>query len=238
MTETGAGRAALVTGGSRGLGRALTLALVQRGWRVTINGRDQRPLDALLAEIPGPGAVTAVAGDVADPSHRARLAETAAAAGGLRLLVNNASILGPSPLPELAAYPAEALAGVYAVNAFAPLALTQLLLPVLERSGGRVVNLSSDAAVAAYEGWGGYGSSKAALDHLTAVMAVERPSLRLYAFDPGDMATDMQQQAFPDDDISDRAAPETVVPALFKLIDGDLPSGRYRAVELLASPQR
>lgn len=240
ILDTGAdrNRVALVTGGSRGLGRALTLALAERGWRLIIDGRDGARLDALVAELPDAGAVTAVAGDVANPGHRARLAEAVGTAGGLHVLVNNASILGPSPQPELAAYPADVLAGVYAVNTLAPLALTQLLLPELERSGGRVVNLSSDAAVEAYEGWGGYGSSKAALDHLTAVLALEKPALRIYAFDPGDMATDMQQQAFPGDDVSDRAAPENVVPALLELIEGDLPSGRYRAGDLLAAARR
>jgi NAD(P)-dependent dehydrogenase (short-subunit alcohol dehydrogenase family) len=152
--------------------------------------------------------------------------------GRLDVAVNNASVLGPSPQPRLADYPLDELAAVYAVNTLAPVALLQLLLPHLLERRGRVINLSSDAAVEAYEGWGGYGSSKAALDHITAIIAVEHPQLSVYAFDPGDMRTDMQQRAFPGEDISDRAAPETVVPALMRLITGELPSGRYRASEL------
>jgi NAD(P)-dependent dehydrogenase (short-subunit alcohol dehydrogenase family) len=148
------------------------------------------------------------------------------------LLVNNASILGPSPQPRLADYPLDVLEQVYAVNTVAPLGLLQLLLPHLEKRGGRVVSVSSDAAVEAYEGWGGYGSAKAALDHLTAILAAEQPTLRVYSFDPGDMATDLQQQAFPGEDVSDRSAPEAVVPAVLRLVEGDLPSGRYRAADL------
>ncbi len=148
--------------------------------------------------------------------------------GRLDLLVNNASVLGPSPQPELADYPFDELARVYDVNVFAPLALVQLMLPLLAESAGTIVNVSSDAAVEAYPGWGGYGSAKAALDQLTAVLAVERPSLRAYSFDPGDMRTQLHQQAFPGEDISDRPAPETVVPALLRLVDERPASGRYR----------
>ena len=164
-----------------------------------------------MAALPRPDLVTAVAGDVADPRHRAALAE--AVGPRLDLLVNNASDLGPSPLPPLADLPPDELLRVLAVNTVAPLALVQAVLPALRGAGGRVVNISSDAAVEAYEGWGGYGASKAALDQLTAVLAVEHPELRVYAVDPGDMATDMHQAAFPGEDISDRPAPETVVPA-------------------------
>jgi NAD(P)-dependent dehydrogenase (short-subunit alcohol dehydrogenase family) len=171
---------------------------------------------------------------VADPAHRRALTDAVRAAGGLDLLVNNASELGPSPQPALAHYPPGALERVYAVNTFAPLALFQLLMPALESRGGRVLNISSDAAVEAYEGWGGYGSAKAALDQLTAVLAVEHPRLRVYAVDPGDMATAMAAQAFPGEDISDRPAPRTVVPSLLRLIEGDVPSGRYRGVDLAA----
>jgi NAD(P)-dependent dehydrogenase (short-subunit alcohol dehydrogenase family) len=223
---------ALVTGGSRGLGSALTTELARRGWHVVIDGRDAATLDASVARLGTPGSVTAIAGDVADPAHRQRLAEAIAVSGGLDVAVNNASVLGPSPQPRLADYPLDELAAVYAVNTLAPVALLQLLLPHLLERRGRIINLSSDAAVEAYEGWGGYGSSKAALDHITAIIAVEHPQLSVYAFDPGDMRTDMQQQAFPGEDISDRAAPETVVPALMRLITGELPSGRYRASEL------
>jgi NAD(P)-dependent dehydrogenase (short-subunit alcohol dehydrogenase family) len=212
-------RVALVTGGSRGLGSALTTELVRRGWHVVIDGRDAATLEASVARLGTPGSVTSIPGDVADPAHRHRLAEAVASRGGLDVAVNNASLLGPSPQPRLADYPLDELAAVYAVNT------------LLERRG-RIINLSSDAAVEAYEGWGGYGSSKAALDHITAIIAVEHPQLSVYAFDPGDMRTDMQQQAFPGEDISDRAAPETVVPALMRLITEELPSGRYRASDL------
>ena len=227
---------ALVTGASRGLGRALAAALTARGWRVVVDARDTEALAAAVAAMPGPGSAIGVAGDVADEEHRRLLAEAITAAGGLDLLVNNASALGPSPQPRLRDYPLAALERVYAVNAFAPLALLELLLPALEASGGRVVNVSSDAAVEAYEGWGGYGSSKAALDQMTAVLAAEHERLRVYAFDPGDMATDLQQQAFPGEDVSDRAAPESVVGTLLVLVEGELPSGRYRAADLAARP--
>ena len=223
---------AVVTGGSRGLGRAFTLSLVRRGWHVVIDARNPVRLTEMVAQLETPLAVTVVPGDVRDPRHRRRLATAAAEVGGLDLLVNNASVLGPSPQPRLADYPLEALEEVYAVNTLAPLALFQVLVPQLARRGGRVVNVSSDAAVQPYPGWGGYGSAKAALDQLTAVLAVEHPTLRVYAFDPGDMATDLHQQAFPGEDISDRPAPERVVPALLALVDADLPSGRYRAAEL------
>jgi NAD(P)-dependent dehydrogenase (short-subunit alcohol dehydrogenase family) len=227
---------AVVTGASRGLGNALTTDLVRRGWRVIIDARDAARLAEAVGGTPKGQPITAVPGDVADTAHRLALAEAVAEAGGLDLLVNNASVLGPSPQPRLAAYPIDVLEHVYAVNTVAPLALLQLLLPFLEPRNGRVVNVSSDAAVEAYAGWGGYGSAKAALDHLSAVLAVELPHLRLYAFDPGDMATDLQQQAFPGEDITDRASPESVVPALLRLVDGDLPSGRYRAAELATVP--
>jgi NAD(P)-dependent dehydrogenase (short-subunit alcohol dehydrogenase family) len=224
---------ALVTGGSRGLGRAFTISLVRHGWHVVIDARDPVRLTELVAQIEIPHAVTAVPGDVRDPRHRLRLAAAVAEAGGLDLLVNNASVLGPSPQPHLADYSLEVLEQVYAVNTLAPLALFQALLPQLARRGGRVVNVSSDAAVEPYPGWGGYGSAKAALDQLTAVLAVEHPNLRVYAFDPGDMATDLHQQAFRGEDISDRPSPEHVIPALLALAEGDLPSGRYRAADLL-----
>jgi NAD(P)-dependent dehydrogenase (short-subunit alcohol dehydrogenase family) len=215
---------AIVTGASRGLGLALARALSARGWRLVVDARDGAALQAAVSDLPD---VVALAGDVADPAHRTALV---AAAGPLDLLVNNASLLGPSPQPALADYPLDALAHVYAVNVLAPLALTQLALPHL-RAGGRVVNVTSDAGVEAYPGWGGYGSSKAALEQLTAVLAAEHPELRVYAVDPGDMNTRMHQEAFPGEDISDRPPPEESVPGLLRLIDGDLPSGRYVARE-------
>jgi NAD(P)-dependent dehydrogenase (short-subunit alcohol dehydrogenase family) len=231
-------RVALVTGGSRGLGRAFTDRLVRRGWHVVIDARDPLRLAEMVAGLAIPHAVTAMPGDVADPAHRRKLANAVGDAGGLDLLVNNASVLGPSPQPQLADYPLEVLEQVYAVNTLAPLALFQMLLPQLGRRGGRVINVSSDAAVEPYPGWGGYGSAKAALDRLTAVLAVECPQLRIYSFDPGDMATDLHQQAFPGEDISDRPPPESVVPALVALAEGELPSGRYRATDLTAGLAR
>jgi NAD(P)-dependent dehydrogenase (short-subunit alcohol dehydrogenase family) len=180
--------------------------------------------------VPG---VVALAGDVSDPDHRRALAD--AAGGSIDLLVNNASVLGPSPQPALDAYPLDALRRVYEVNVIAPLALVQLALPHLA-PGGRVLNVTSDAAVEPYEGWGGYGSSKAALDQLSAVLAAEHPELRVYVVDPGDMRTQLQQEAFPGEDISDRPPPEESVPGLLALIEGDLPSGRYQARELAEVP--
>ncbi|HEY2192908.1 MAG TPA: SDR family NAD(P)-dependent oxidoreductase [Actinomycetospora sp.] len=219
---------ALVTGASRGLGRALTDQLVRDGWRVVV---DARHAADLTFDAP---AVTAVPGDVTDPAHRRRLVEVVDGLGGLDLLVNNASLLGPSPQPELVDYPLDVLTEVLAVNVLAPLALLQALHPLL-RQGARVIDVSSDAAVEAMAGWGGYGASKAALDHLTAVLAVEAPQLRVYAVDPGDMRTVMHQEAFPGEDIGDRPLPETVVPALRALVDGTLPSGRYRAADLVVA---
>jgi len=224
---------ALVTGASRGLGRALADALDARGWRLVVDGRDAERLRATVSSLPRPDLVTAVPGDVADAAHRAALADAVGAR--LDLLVNNASDLGPSPLPRLDSLRLEDLQRVLAVNTVAPLALFQAVLPALRAASGRVLNISSDAAVEAYAGWGGYGASKAALDQLSAVLAVEHPELRVHAVDPGDMATDMHQAAFPGEDISDRPAPETVVPALLALIDGDRPSGRYRAADLRTS---
>jgi NAD(P)-dependent dehydrogenase (short-subunit alcohol dehydrogenase family) len=218
----------IVTGASRGLGLALTRALVERGWRLVVDARDADALERAVGDLDG---VTAIAGDVADPEHRRRLVE--AAGDSIDLLVNNASVLGPTPLPLLREYDLDALRQVYEVNVLAPLALVQLALPRFA-TDARIVNLSSDAAVEAYETWGGYGSSKAALAHLTAILAAENPGLRAYAVDPGDMRTRMQQDAFPGEDISDRPPPEESIPGLLALIEGDLPSGTYRARELAA----
>jgi NAD(P)-dependent dehydrogenase (short-subunit alcohol dehydrogenase family) len=214
---------AIVTGASRGLGLALSRALAQRGWRLVIDARDAAPLRLVADEI---GAIS-VAGDVADPAHRREL--VAAAGGPVDLLVNNASVLGPSPQPRLADYPLDVLEHVLRVNALAPLALFQLaeLTP-----GARVINVTSDAGSEPYEGWGGYGASKAALEQLSAILAIEHPELRIYAVDPGDMNTRMHQDAFPGEDISDRPPPEESVPGLLALVEGDLPSGRYRAAAL------
>ena len=222
---------ALVTGASKGFGRAVAGALARRGWTLVVDARTAEELHRAVGQLP---AVSAVPGDVADPAHRAELAAAVRRHGRLDLLVNNASSLGP--MPPLDRYPLDELARVYQVNVFAPLALAQLLLPDLVAAQGILVNVSSDAAVEAYEGWGGYGSAKAALDQLTAVLGAEQPSLGAYAFDPGDMRTDMHQQAFPGEDISDRPSPESVVPALLRLLDERPPSGRYRSADLLADP--
>ena len=222
---------ALVTGASRGLGLALARALASRGFRLVIDARGAEELAAAREELAATTEVTALAGDVADEDHRRALVD--AAGPRLDVLVNNASLLGPSPLPRLADYPLDELEAVYRANALAPLRLIQLALPLLPE-GGRILNVTSDAAVESYEAWGGYGSSKAALEHLTSVLAVERPELRIYAVDPGDMRTRMHQDAFPGEDISDRPPPEASVPGLLALIEGDLPSGRYAARELAA----
>ena len=223
---------AIVTGGSRGFGRAIVAALLDRGWTVVADARRADDLEATAAELASPRLIT-IAGDVTEPAHRAALAVAAMDAGPLRLLVNNASRLGPSPQPRLADYPAADLRAVYTTNVFAPLALIQASLPALTANGGVIVNITSDAAVEPYEGWGGYGSSKAALDHLSAIMAAENPDIGVYAFDPGDMRTEMHQAAFPGEDISDRTEPESVVPALLRLLDSRPAPGRYRALDLL-----
>jgi NAD(P)-dependent dehydrogenase (short-subunit alcohol dehydrogenase family) len=223
---------AIVTGGSRGFGRALSGALLDRGWTVVTNARRTADLDATARALNSPRLIT-VPGDVTDPAHRAALIVAAVDAGPLSLLVNNASRLGPSPQPALADYLAADLRAVYNVNVFAPLALIQAALPALTANRGVIVNLTSDAAVEPYEGWGGYGSSKAAIDHLSAILGAENPLIGVYAFDPGDMRTEMHQAAFPGEDISDRAEPESVVPALFRLLDTRPPAGRYRATDLL-----
>jgi NAD(P)-dependent dehydrogenase (short-subunit alcohol dehydrogenase family) len=220
----------IVTGASRGLGLALARALSERGWKLVVDARTAEPLEAAWAGVPR---VVALPGDVSDPDHRRALVE--AGRGPIDLLVNNASVLGPSPQPPLGAYPLDVLRHVYEVNAVAPLALVQLALPQLA-SDARILNVTSDAAVEPYEGWGGYGSSKAALDQLSAILAAEHPELRVYSVDPGDMRTQLQQEAFPGEDISDRPPPEESVPGLLALIDGELPSGRYLARELAGVP--
>jgi NAD(P)-dependent dehydrogenase (short-subunit alcohol dehydrogenase family) len=216
----------IVTGASRGLGLALGRALDERGWRLIV---DARGGDALDEAIGGLQNVTAIAGDVADPAHRRALVD--AAGDRIDLIVNNASLLGPSPQPALADYPLETLREVYEANVIGPLGLLQLALPQMP-DGAAVLDITSDAGVEAYEGWGGYGSSKAALEQLTAILAAEHPGLRVYWVDPGDMNTRMQQDAFPGEDVSDRPPPEESVPGLLALIEGTLPSGRYQAREL------
>jgi NAD(P)-dependent dehydrogenase (short-subunit alcohol dehydrogenase family) len=227
---------AVVTGASMGLGLALTRALVADGWSVIVDARTEDDLTSATSDLLGPGKVIAIPGDISDPAHRHDLARATEELGELRLLVNNASYLGPSPQPILQDYPLETLRQVYEVNTFAPLALIQLLAPLMPDQGGVIINVTSDAAVEGYEGWGGYGSSKAALEQLSRVLAAEQPQLRIYWVDPGDMNTRMQQEAFPGEDISDRPSPEQSVPGLLTLARGDRPSGRYQA-RLLVGPE-
>jgi NAD(P)-dependent dehydrogenase (short-subunit alcohol dehydrogenase family) len=222
---------AVITGASQGLGLALAQTLAESGWSVVGDARDAVRLDAAVGGLPG-GPHLAVPGDVTESWHRGALAATAADLGGADLLVNNASTLGASPLPRLADLEPETYLRTLEVNVVAPLALAALLLPQLRARRGRILNISSDAAVEAYETWGGYGSSKAALDHVTRVLAVEEPEVRVYAVDPGDLRTAMHQAAFPGEDISDRPEPASVVPRLLALVSGDAPGGRHRAADL------
>ncbi len=229
---------AVVTGGSRGFGLALAETLAAGGWNLVLDARGADALDVAADRVraaAAPGVtVRALAGSVADPDHRRELVALAWEIGGIELLVNNASLLGPSPQPGLADYPLDTLAEVYAVNVIGPLGLVQAALPLLRAGGhGTVVDVTSDAAVEGYEGWGGYGSSKAALAQLGRVLAAEEPELRVYSFDPGDMRTQMHQEAFPGEDISDRPEPWTVVPALLGLLAERPESGRYRAADRL-----
>jgi len=219
-------KVALVTGASRGLGLELAKALSKAGWKVIVNGRNAGALEAARRDIGGD--IVAVAGDVVDAGHRGELSKAAQDAGGVDIVVNNAGILGPSPQPSLLDYPLDVLEDVYRANTIAPLAVLQAVRGSM-KTGAKVINITSDAGVEAYEGWGGYGSSKAGLEHLSKVLAVENPDWRVYWVDPGDMNTQMHQEAFPGEDISDRPHPETSVPGLMKLIEGDYPSGRYGA---------
>ena len=227
-------RVAVITGASQGLGFALARSLAADGWSLVIDARREGPLaeaaDAIRAAAEG-SAVIALPGDVADPEHRSALADAARSLGGASLVVNNASTLGATPLPHLVDLPADAHLRALAVNVVAPTALVAALSDQLG-DGATIVNLSSDAAVEPYEGWGGYGSSKAALDHATAILAVERPTWRVFAVDPGDLDTELHRSAFPDEDLSGLPGPEVAVPGIRALIDGDHPSGRYRAQEL------
>ncbi|MEP7047882.1 MAG: SDR family oxidoreductase [Ilumatobacteraceae bacterium] len=227
-------QAALITGGTKGFGLALAESLVQDGWSVVIDGRDPTALDDALRRLVTMSRdqmVRGVAGDVADPAHRAALLASVDTIGRLDLLVNNASTLGPSPQPHLATYPLDEFQRVLQVNVVAPLALVQATLPLLRTHHGAIVDVTSDAAVEGYEGWGGYGSSKAALEQLSNVLAAEEPDVRVYWFDPGDMRTEMHQAAFPGEDISDRPLPEMVVPVLRRLLNDAPPSGRFRGAQ-------
>lgn len=233
---------AIVTGASRGLGEALARALAERGWSLVIDARGSAELAVAEGRVRDhlrPTAeVVAVQGDVASAEHRRALVAAARGLGGVDLVVNNASVLGHSPLPPLTEYPLDELRHTFEVNTVAPLALVQEALPaLLQAPRPRVLNVTSDASVEAYEGWGGYGSSKAALDHLGAVLAVEHPQLLVWTVDPGDMRTAMHQEAYPGEDISDRPLPDAVAPTLALLVDSHRPSGRYRANELAGSDQ-
>jgi NAD(P)-dependent dehydrogenase (short-subunit alcohol dehydrogenase family) len=231
-------RTALITGASRGFGRALAERLAADGWNLTIDARDAAALAKARAAVDaaGPGTVVALAGDIADPVHVAALVNAAAGLGRLELVVNNASTLGPSPLPHVAWLRTADLERVLATNVVAPLRVAQAALPHLREAHGTLVNISSDAAVEGYEGWGGYGASKAALEQLSRVLAAEEPDVRVYWVDPGDMRTQMHQDAFPGEDISDRPEPGTRVPGLVRLVDERPPSGRYRVEDLLEVP--
>ena len=226
---------ALITGASRGLGAAFADGLARQGWRLVIDARDESDLSLAADALARLTTVVAIAGDVVDDDHRAEMAAAAKGLGGADLLVNNASTLGGSPPPALADFPLPALLNTFEVDVLAPIALTQLVLPQLRLApAGAVLNISSDAAVEAYQGWGGYGAAKAALDHASAVLAVEEPGLRVWSVDPGDLRTRLQQEAFPGEDISDRPLPETVVPHLLGLLRDRPPSGRYRTADLAA----
>jgi NAD(P)-dependent dehydrogenase (short-subunit alcohol dehydrogenase family) len=225
-------KTALITGASRGLGLALAKALAEKHWKLVIDARGVEALEQACGHLAKHSEVIAISGDIRDERHLQKLIEAAKSLGGLDLLVNNASILGPSPQPNLANYPLEVLEQVYKVNVFAPLRLIQLALPILKLNA-TIINISSDAGVEGYSGWGGYGSSKAALEQLSRVLSAEHPEYKIYWVDPGDMNTQMHQEAFPDEDISDRPLPETSVPGLLQLIENDLPSGRYKAREML-----
>ena len=224
-------RTALITGASRGLGLALARALARQEWTLIIDARGAEALEAARAELARRTIVMAIPGDVADATHRQVLASAAFQVGGLDAVVNNASFLGPSPQPVLLEYPLDVLEQVYRTNVVAPLALLQAARDAL-KPGARIVNITSDAGVEPYEGWGGYGSSKAALEQLSNILAAELPDHRVYWVDPGDMRTQMHQEAFPGEDISDRPLPEVSVPGLLRLLEGDLPSGRYKAREV------
>jgi NAD(P)-dependent dehydrogenase (short-subunit alcohol dehydrogenase family) len=222
---------ALITGASRGLGLALARQLAQREWTLIIDARGREALEAARAELSTQTDVIAVPGDVTDGAHRQALAKAARTVGGLDVLVNNASMLGPSPQPNLLDYPLDTLERVYRTNVVAPLALVQAVRRSL-KPGARIINVTSDAAVEPYAGWGGYGSSKAALEQLSHILAAEQPTFRVYWVDPGDMRTQMHQGAFPGEDISDRPLPEESVPGFLELITGERPSGRYAARQL------
>ncbi|HKO15143.1 MAG TPA: SDR family NAD(P)-dependent oxidoreductase [Gemmatimonadaceae bacterium] len=227
----------LITGASRGLGRALAGGLAARGWNLILTARDAGRLHQLRDELAQVTRVSAIAGDITDAAHRSALAVLARGQAGLDAVVNNAGTLGPTPRPTLLEHPLATFKELFSINAVGPLAVLQAVRAEL-KPGARIVNVTTDAAVNAYPGWGGYGASKAALEQLSAVLAAENPHLKVYWMDPGDLRTDMHQDAFPGEDISDRPLPEARVPAFVSLLEGSLPSGRYVAEELLANAEQ
>jgi NAD(P)-dependent dehydrogenase (short-subunit alcohol dehydrogenase family) len=226
-------RTALITGASRGLGLELSRTLARRGWNLIITARDAERLQRVRNELAFVTHVASIAGDITDPRVRSELEILARGHAGLDAVINNAGALGPSPMPGLLDYPLDELKTILDTNVIASLGVIQAVRCQLKH-GARVINITSDAAVNAYGGWGGYGASKAALEQLTAVLAAENPELKWYWVDPGDMRTDMHQDAYPGEDISDRPLPEERVPAFIALLEGDLPSGRYGAANLSA----
>lgn len=224
-------KTALITGASRGLGLALARGLAQEGWSLIINARTNETLEKIYAELAQQTRVTAVAGSITDRAHREALAIAAKASHSLDAIINNAGILGPSPQPQLLSYPLDTLLTVFETNVVAQLGVLQAIRPAI-KPNAKIINVTSDAAVEAYPGWGGYGASKAAFEHLSAVLQVENPDWRVYWVDPGDMRTDMHQEAFPGEDISDRPLPEESVPGFLKLLHGNFESGRYQARRL------
>lgn len=226
---------AIVTGISRGFGLAVAHALLAKGWQVVGDGRSTESLKKVQANL-GPGAIL-IAGNVTNEAHLIKLVDTARSLGQFKLLVNNAGILGPSPMPVLLDLKINDLESVLKINTLAPLRLIQIAAPSLAKIVGVVINVTSDAAVKDYEGWGAYSITKAALEKLTAILALEQKAIRFYCLDPGDMQTDMHQAAYPGEDISDRQNPNVSAPAVVRLAKGDLPSGRYRVADLLIKRQ-
>lgn len=230
MNET---HVAIVTGASRGLGLALCEALAERGYRLVVDARDGAALRAATEPLRRRTELEAVAGDIADADHRAELVDRAGRLGGCDLLVNNAGIIGASPLPAVADYPLDDLRRALEINVIAQVGLIQVALPSLRQRGGSLINITSDAAVEPYQGWSGYGAGKAAMEQVSNILAAEESNVAVWWVDPGDIRTRMHQQAFPAEDISDRPLPESVVPGFVRLVTERPPSGRFRASDLL-----
>jgi len=231
------GKTALVTGASRGLGFATAELLARRGANLIVAARNGDELESAVLWLRLHTDVVTVPADVSQDAEgivEAGLAHF----GRIDVLINNASELGPSPMPRLARLPWQAMERILRVNVTAALHLTQLVLPgMLERRHGTIVNVSSDAGVNAYPGWGGYGASKAALEHVGRTLAVELEGsgIRVLTVDPGDMDTRMHREAEPGVDLSHLAKPETVAPVLVALLEDDAAAGRYELQSLLAA---